>query len=291
MGMNNRQYMSEKTAKTVYETFNEVYRTGKLTKAFDWELITKDGEKRYLETSVSPVRDSSGQVTGFSGIARDVTERRLAREALEESEKKYRTILQSIEDGYYEVDLEGNMTFFNEALCRITGYSPEELQGMNNRDYTEPETAKKMFEIFNRIYRTGEPSKIDDYEVIKKDGGKAVVELSTALMRNHGGEGIGFRGIARDVTERERIKKELKESEEKYRTIVEAIDDGYFEIDLKGNMVFFNEGLLKMFGYSPEELMGINNRKYQTEETARKYLRFSMKSTGPANLPNLLAGN
>jgi len=273
MGMNNRQYMSEKTAKTVYETFNEVYRTGKLTKAFDWELITKDGEKRYLETSVSPVRDSSGQVTGFSGIARDVTERRLAREALEESEKKYRTILQSIEDGYYEVDLEGNMTFFNEALCRITGYSPEELQGMNNRDYTEPETAKKMFEIFNRIYRTGEPSKIDDYEVIKKDGGKAVVELSTALMRNHGGEGIGFRGIARDVTERERIKKELKESEEKYRTIVEAIDDGYFEIDLKGNMVFFNEGLLKMFGYSPEELMGINNRKYQTEETAKKVFK------------------
>ena len=270
MGMNNRQYMSEQTAKTVFETFNEVYRTGKPTKAFDWELITKDGEKRYLETSVSPVRDSSGHVTGFSGIARDVTERRLARKALEESEKKYRTILKSIEDGYYEVDLEGSLIFLNEALCRITGYSPEELHGMNNRDYTEPETAKKMFEIFNRVYRTGEPSKIDDYEVIKKDGTRAVIELSTALMRNPGGEAIGFRGIARDVTERERMKQELKESEEKYRTIIETIDDGYFEVDLRGDMVFFNEGLVKMFGYPPEEMMGMNNRKYQSEETAKK---------------------
>ena len=159
MGMNNRQYMSEKTAKTVYETFNEVYCSGKPTKAFDWELIRKDGEKRYLETTVSPVWDSSGRPIGFSGIGRDVTERRLARKALEESEQKYRTILESIEDGYYEVDLEGSLIFFNPALCKITGYSPEDLHGMNNRDYTEPETAKKMFEIFNRIYRTGEPSK------------------------------------------------------------------------------------------------------------------------------------
>jgi len=270
MGMNNRQYMSEKTAKTVFETFNEVYRTSKPTKAFDWELITKYGEKRYLETSVSPVRDSSGQVTGFSGIARDVTERRLARKALEESEQKYRTILQSIEDGYYEVDLEGNLIFFNPALCKITGYSPEELHGMNNRDYTEPETAKKMFEIFNRIYRTGEPSRIDNYEVIKKGGTKAVVELSTSLMRSPAGEPIGFRGIARDITERERMKQELKESEEKYRTIIETIDDGYFEVDLRGDMVFFNEGLVKMFGYSPEEMMGMNNRRYQSEETAKK---------------------
>ena len=84
MGMNNRQDMSEKTAKIVFESFNDVYRTGKPTKAFDWELIRKDGEKRHLETSVSPVRDSLGQVTGFSGIARDVTERRLTRKALGE---------------------------------------------------------------------------------------------------------------------------------------------------------------------------------------------------------------
>ncbi|MCU0596313.1 MAG: PAS domain S-box protein, partial [Desulfobacterota bacterium] len=270
MGMNNRKYMSEQTAKTVYATFNEVYRSGKPTKAFDWELSTKNREKRYLETSVAPVRDSSGQMTGFSGIARDVTERRLARKTLEESEQKYRTILETIEDGYYEVDLEGSMTFFNEALCRITGYSPEELLGMNNRKYTEPEMAKKMFAIFNRVYRTGEPSKIDDYEVIKKNGTKAVLELSTAIIRNPAGEAIGFRGIARDITEQQRMKQALKQSEEKYRTILESIEDGYYEVDIRGNFVFFNESMCNILGYSEHELKGMNNRHFMSEETSKR---------------------
>jgi len=274
-GMNNRQYMSEKTARAVYETFNEVYRSGKSTKALDWKVIGKGGEKRYLETSVTPVRDFSGQITGFRGIARDVTERRLIEKDLEESEQKYRTILESIEDGYYEVDLEGNLIFSNPALCKITGYSSEELQGMNNREYTEAETAKKMFEIFNRVYLTGEPSRIDDYEVIKKDGSRAVVELSTALMRNPVGEAMGFRGIARDVTERERIKRELKESEGKYRTILQSIEDGYCEVNVRGDFVFFNESMARILGYAPEELMGMNNRQYMTEETAKEVYRLT----------------
>jgi PAS domain S-box-containing protein len=275
MGMNNRQYMSPETSRKVYETFNKVFLTGKATKAFGWELLRKDGQVRHVETSVSPVHGPDGDKIGFRGIARDVTERRLVEKDLEESEQKYRTILESIEDGYYEVDLEGNLIFFNPALCKITGYSSEELQGMNNREYTEPETAKKMFEIFNRVYRTGEPSKINDYEVIKKDGSRAVVELSTALTRNAVGEALGFRGIARDVTERERIKRELKESEEKYRTILQSIEDGYCEVNIRGDFVFFNESMARILGYAPGELMGMNNRHYMTEETAKEVYRLT----------------
>jgi len=206
-------------------------------------------------------------------LREEVITRQQKEEALLESEGKYRDILGSIEDGYYEVDLAGNMTFFNKALCKITGYSPDELRGMNNRDYTEPEMAKRMLEIFNRVYRTGEPSRIDDYEVIKKDGSKAVVELSTALMRNPAGEPIGFRGIARDVTERERIKQELKESEEKYRNIIQSIEEGYYEVDIRGNFVFTNEAMSRILGYPEEELMGMNNRNYMAEETARESYR------------------
>ena len=109
-------------------------------------------------------------------LHKEVIERQQEEAASRDDKIRYRNILENIEDGYFEVDLEGNLNFFNEALCRITGYPPEELRGMNNRDYTEPETAKKMFEIFNRIYRTGEPSKINNYEVIKKDGTKSVME-------------------------------------------------------------------------------------------------------------------
>lgn len=229
-------------------------------------FISRDVTERVKEED-APTRSRIALQTLVEERTRELTS---ANEELRESERKYRTILGSIEDGYYEVDLEGNLTFFNDALCRLTGYSKEELQGMNNRDYTEPETAKKMYEIFSKVYQTGEPSKLDRYEVIKKDGTKSVMELSTSLIRNSSGKGIGFRGFARDVTELDRIRRDLIKSEEKYRTIIETIDDGYFEVDLKGDMVFFNEGAMKILGYSREELMGMNNRKYQSEETARK---------------------
>jgi len=196
-----------------------------------------------------------------------------ATQALQENEKRYKNILDSIEDGYYEVDLVGNMTFFNDASCRITGYSPSELQGMNHTRYTGPDTAKRMFEIFNRVYRTGEPAKISDYEVVKKDGTKCVVELSTSLILDQEGKGIGFRGIARDITERIAARRALEESEEKYRTILESIEDGYYEVDIAGNMVFFNDSMCKILGYSPDELKGMNNRRFMGEETAKTVYR------------------
>ncbi len=210
MGMNNRKYMDEATAEKVYQTFNEVYRTDIPTKAFDWELIRKDGTRRILETSVSLMRDSRGQPVGFYGIGRDITERRKAEAILRESEEKYRTTLQSIEEGYYEVDLAGNLTFFNNALVRFSGYSKEELMGMNNRRFMTEEAAKKMFQVSNQVYRTGEPANPFDWEMIRKDGTKRFIETSVSPVQDSTGRPIGFRGIARDVTDRKQIEEQAK---------------------------------------------------------------------------------
>ena len=79
------------------------------------------------------------------GFFQDITQRVDAEAALRESEERYRNILASIEEGYFEVDLGGNFTFFNDAVCKIFGYPSDELLGMNNRQYTSPKTAKKMF--------------------------------------------------------------------------------------------------------------------------------------------------
>jgi len=90
----------------------------------------------------------------IQAVVRDITERKKAAEALLKSEVKYRTIIENIQDGYFEVDLAGNFTFFNESLREIHGYPKEELMGMNNRQYADKENAKKVFEAFNEIYRT-----------------------------------------------------------------------------------------------------------------------------------------
>ena len=126
----------------------------------------------------------------------------LSFQKLQESEEKHRTILESIEEGYFEVDLAGNFTFVNDAVCKILGYSHEELRSMNNRGYTDLETSGRMYEAFNRIYRTGKPATIIDYEIIRKDGGTRDLELSASLLKDPAGEPAGFRGVIRDVTER-----------------------------------------------------------------------------------------
>ena len=148
-------------------------------------------------------------------MRRESSERKQAEEALRESEEKYRTILESLEDGYYEVDITGNITFFNDALCEIFGYSRDELMGMNNREYTDKESAKKLYQTFNRVYTTEKPDKGFDWKIIRKDGARRYVEASVAIRKDSEAQQIGFRGIVRDVSERRH------EEEEKVRLEVQ----------------------------------------------------------------------
>ena len=250
MGMNNRIYMSEETAKKVFQTFNEVYRTGKPKKAFDWQLIRKDGTTRFVATSVSLLRNAKGEPIGFYGIARDVTERKRAEEALQASEEKYRSILQSIEEGYYEVDLAGNFTFFNESLVKNLGYSGEELLGMNNRQYMNGETSKLVFETFNEVYQTGKPKTAFEWELIGKDGTKRFVECSVSLMRNEREEPKGFYGTARDVTERKQAEEQLRQHEQQMMQVSKMVALGTLvsgvahEINNPNNFIMLNAPLL-----------------------------------------------
>ena len=130
---------------------------------------------------------------------------------LMKSEEKHRAILENIEDGYYEVDLAGNLTFFNDATCRITGYPGDELMGMNNREYTEEKNASKLYREYNKIYETGIPTKKLDWEIVKKDGATGSLETSISLITGSGGQPIGFRGIIRDVTERKELERAILE--------------------------------------------------------------------------------
>ena len=126
---------------------------------------------------------------------------------LQESEEKYRTILEGIEEGYFEVDLAGNFSFLNDSSCKMLGYSREELMNMNNKEYTDQETSARIYKVFNEIYRTGRPVNIMDHQVIRKGGETRTLEMSAYLMNDQEGSPVGFRGIARDVTEKKQAEK------------------------------------------------------------------------------------
>ncbi len=145
---------------------------------------------------------------------------------LAESEEKYRTIINSIEEGYYEIDLSGNLTFINNSLSNTIGYSEKELMGMNYRAYSSKKTAKAISAIFNRIYKTGNSARITDYEVIRKDGSTLVLELSASLIRNAKGAPAGFRGVFRDVSDRAKKWERKKKIEAQIQQVkkMEAIE-------------------------------------------------------------------
>jgi PAS domain S-box-containing protein len=177
--------------------------------------IRKDGTRIFIEDSVFPLRNAAGEIVGFRGISRNITERKRADEALRQSEEKYRTMLQEMDEGYYEVDLAGNYTFFNDVICVKMGYSREELIGMNYRVYTPEEDLKSVYKVYNEVYRTGKPRRWYPMINIVKGGTRIFVENSILPIRNSDGEIIGFRGISRDVTERKRMEQERLQLEQK----------------------------------------------------------------------------
>ena len=140
-------------------------------------------------------------------------ERKQTEEILRKDKERYQTILESIPEGYYEVDLDGNLTFFNDAMCKIHGYSRDEFMGMNNREYTDTETAKKVYRAFNQVYKTGQPANVVDVEIIRKDGNKRQIQASISLIKDLADKPIGFRGIARDNTQEKWIRSQLEQAQ------------------------------------------------------------------------------
>ena len=258
IGMNYAQHINKEDAKKLREIYNRVYRTGETVKAFDLEAIKKDGTKAIYETSVSLMRDWEGKPIGFQGISRNVTERKRTEEALRRSEERYRTILEEMEEGYFETDLAGNLTFINDAGCRNLGYPREELIGVDNRMYADGENRKKAFQTFTRVSRTGQPCRILDYELTRKDGTKVVNELSVSLIRDPDGKPIGFRGISHHVTERRQAEEALRESEKRYRQVIQNAVDIIYTTDANGNFTYANPAALTTTGYSLEELQRFN---------------------------------
>lgn len=191
-------------------------------------------------------------------LKNEIIERQQAKEALKESEERYRTILDSIEETYFEVDIAGNFTFFNDSLSKTLGYSNDELAGMNNRDYMSPESSKKIYDLFNQIYNTGNPIKKVVYEIIRKDGGHGFHELSASLMKDQAGRPIGFRGIAHDITERTKAEEALQENEERLRILFEFAPDAFYLNDAEGTLLDGNKAAEKLIGYKKHELIGEN---------------------------------
>lgn len=256
IGKNFADFCDESEARRLFKVYNDIFITGRPMKQVAYRIILPNGQRKTLEASASLIMDADGRKVGFRGIMRDMTARLNAQRALRESEEKYRTILDNIQEGYFELDLSGNFVFFNDSMLKISGETRESLMGVNYMEYTTPETSQRMFKVFNNMFKTSEPATVTDYEVIRKDGTKRTIELTASLKTNKEGMPSGFRAVARDVTDRNKVLAALRESEERHRTVLETAPDPVIVRDVDGFITYVNPAFTRVFGWTLDECGG-----------------------------------
>jgi len=246
-------------------------KDGVARRVMDEVFWKRDGTFFFVEYVVTPILGKEG-IAGAVVAFRDITERKQAEGLLRESEEKYRTILENIEDGYHEVNLAGSFTFFNESFREIMGYTSDELMGMNYRHYAaDEENARKVFLAYNKIFKTGKPARRLEWDIIRKDGKRRTVEVSASLIRDAEGRPTGFRGIVRDTTKRMLAERKLRESESRQKAILSNIPDIAWLKDSESRFVAVNEPFGKACGVSPDQLVGKTDLDIWPRELAERY--------------------
>lgn len=174
------------------------------------------------------------------------------------SENKYRKLHDSIMDGFAHVNMSGKITEYNEIFRSWLGYTDTEIKNLSYLDITPECWHKKEEEIrVEQLMKQGF-SEVYEKEYRRKDGTIFPVELRSILMRDEKGENTGMWAIVRDITHRKQAENKIKNSEEKYRTLIEFAPDAFFQGDAYGNIIIANNRAVEISGYSKNELLAMN---------------------------------
>ena len=224
------------------------------------EVIHRNGSTLWVETRTKPIFDDQSNFKGFIGITRDITERKRAQEALQESERRYRLLADNAADTIWTVDLNMRLTYASPSITRLLGYSVEEAKAKKMEEVFTPasfDLAMKVLAEELAIEETGEGnpsrSRILEFELKRKDGSMVPVEGQYTFLRDPEGQPVEVLAVVRDITERKRAEQALKESEEKFRNLAEQ-SPNMICIHREGKVIYANEKCEEIMGYPREEI-------------------------------------
>jgi PAS domain S-box-containing protein len=230
--------------------------------------VRKDGKRFWAVAVIEAIRDEGGELIGFGKVTRDITDRYDARQALVESERQFRLMVESVLDyAIFTLDPSGIITHWNPGAERIKGYTAKEVIGSHfSRFYTREDRAKGLPAIALEIARREGKFETEGWRV-RKDGGHFWASVVIEPIRGETGELIGFAKVTRDITERRSAQEALKESERQFRLLVSAvIDYAIYMLDPNGVVISWNAGAEKIKGYSADEIIGSHFSKFYAEE-------------------------
>ena len=244
--------IAEEDRQRAMENMEKVLKQG-LMRSIEYTIIANDGSRRALSVSASVLRDVSGNPIGFVSAIEDITERKKSEELLRESEERFRGLFESIQDpvGIF-VGREGRLIDYNAAFKKSSGYTDEELKGKAFLDFVHPDDRAMVLEKYQTKYSEEELPLVYEIRGMNKKGESIPLELSVSTYKQKG-KVIGIEVIHRDITERKKAEQTLKESEEKYRNLIELAPDGIVAVNAEGIVTSANRSFLRLVGYDSDE--------------------------------------
>ena len=186
---------------------------------YDLEVNLPTGKHLYLSAKMQPIKDANGRVVRLFGTIQDITERKQAEQDIRESEAKYRTLVDEVNEGFYISDLQGIFTFANGALARILGFEdPKAIIGHRFQEFVPPEKVSELGEQYQAVLKAGIGSGLISTEVICQDGSKAFIEIRPQVIIE-GGQVVGNRGTCIDITERKQREEEIRSRTDELKSL------------------------------------------------------------------------
>ncbi|MCX6701250.1 MAG: PAS domain S-box protein, partial [Methanomicrobiales archaeon] len=223
----------------------------------DKRYIRKDGSIAWVHLSVRLLKDKNGKPLFLLPMMEDITEHKRAEEALRESEERFRGVSERSSDLILLIDERGRATYVSPSVERILGYIPGEIVGKMPEDFMNPEDISIVREDINKIISGERVGGIIITHLRKKSGEYAITE-STATPIITENRISGIQVIARDITDRKKAEAALRESEARYHTILDNMQDAYVRADAKGHIIMASPSAARLFHYdSVNDLIGL----------------------------------
>ncbi len=256
IGMSFLKIMTPEISKKIFSEYHRVFLKEVGLGSIEHEVIRKDGSLGFVETTVSAIIDKSGNVTGFSTIAVDVSNRKSVENALRESEKKYRHFIENANEIIYKSDWRGNFIYSNPACQKMVEYSNDEISHMNYLDFIPPENRETEYEFYKNQLKNKIDETHRELSLITKSGKILWVEQDVRSVKDENGRIVEFDSIVHDITERKAAEDALRESEMRYQQLMENVSDCVFICKLDGHFKYINHAITRIFGMSQSDLIG-----------------------------------
>ncbi|HEX5419341.1 MAG TPA: PAS domain S-box protein, partial [Gammaproteobacteria bacterium] len=220
--------------------------------------VRKDGSQFWANVVITALRDEKGELVGFSKVTRDLTERRHQEEELRQSEERFRMLVEGVDEyAIFLLDPDGRVMTWNAGARRIKGYEADEIVGSHFSRFYPPEAIKRRWPEHELHTATLQGRFEDEGWRIRKDGSRFWANVVITALRDRAGGLIGFSKITRDLSGRRRQEQALAESEERFRLLIEGLEDhAIIMLNRDGFVNSWNSGAARITGYDSDEIHG-----------------------------------